>query len=212
MTELLIVIGIIVLLVTLAVPAWRLIGGDRSIDSAQNQVSALLARARTDAIALQEIRGVMFYRDPGTGRVGAVIVQARQEAITGSNPVILDILPDRDGLILPTGISLHTFIDTPVSAGNPPTRTNDGYLGFNKVNNIASSPLGEVQVAFGGVILFDAQGTLTSREYSFLSSYRSTTPTTFKITDLGALLFDKSGTAAFKRRSSNRFREASLHQ
>src|SRR3712207_1414993 len=57
LTELLVVIGLIVLVVTLAIPAFSVITGGRSIDAAENQVSALVARARADALGLQEPRG-----------------------------------------------------------------------------------------------------------------------------------------------------------
>src|SRR5262245_38098701 len=66
-TELLIVIGIIVLVIALAVPAFNVITGSKSIESANNQISAFLARARNEAIGLQEIRGIAFYPDPKQG-------------------------------------------------------------------------------------------------------------------------------------------------
>src|SRR3954447_12008766 len=73
LTELLVVIGLIVLLVTLAIPAFSIITGGRSIDSAQNQVSAILGRARADAVGLQEERGVFFYQETAGGRITAAI-------------------------------------------------------------------------------------------------------------------------------------------
>src|SRR5437879_1693251 len=63
LTEILIVIGIIVLLLALAVPTMRVLTGGRSVDAAENQLSAFLGRARGEAIALQQIRGVMLYKD-----------------------------------------------------------------------------------------------------------------------------------------------------
>src|SRR5438093_5929261 len=61
LTEILIVIALIVLILALAMPAFNFITGGRSQDAALNQISAFLARARTEAVGLQEIRGVMFY-------------------------------------------------------------------------------------------------------------------------------------------------------
>jgi prepilin-type N-terminal cleavage/methylation domain-containing protein len=163
LTELLVVIGIIVLLVTMAMPAWRLIGGENSIDAAQNQVSALLGRARTDALALQEGRGVMFYREADTGRVGAVIVRQRPEMVTSTGRgQVIDVLPDRDGLLLPVGIDLQAFVGAAAANG---VRSSDGYLGYNKP--AASEPLDS---PLGPVIMFDSKGKLDSREYQVVAA------------------------------------------
>src|SRR4051812_45083372 len=75
LTELLIVIGIIVLALALAVPALNLISGAKSTEAAQNVVGAMLAQARNDAIGMQEYRGVFFYQDPLTKQVKAALVQ-----------------------------------------------------------------------------------------------------------------------------------------
>src|SRR5438270_11443720 len=66
LTEILIILGIIVLRLALAVPAFNFIIGGRSVEGATNQISAFLSRARVDAIGLQEVRGVMFFLDPAT--------------------------------------------------------------------------------------------------------------------------------------------------
>jgi type II secretory pathway pseudopilin PulG len=76
-TELLIVIGIIVLVIALAVPAFNVITGSKSVESANNQISAFLARARNEAIGLQELRGIAFYPDPAQGG-RYVVVLVRQ--------------------------------------------------------------------------------------------------------------------------------------
>ena len=46
LTEILVVIGIIVLFIALAIPAMSAISGTRSIAGAENNLSALLARAQ----------------------------------------------------------------------------------------------------------------------------------------------------------------------
>jgi type II secretory pathway pseudopilin PulG len=74
LTELLIVIGIIVLFVTLALPAFNLISGGKSVAGAENELSALLARARNEAMGVQDYRGLAIYRDATTDRYGAAIV------------------------------------------------------------------------------------------------------------------------------------------
>src|SRR5437763_1445472 len=68
LTELLVVMGIIVLLALAAVPAIRFIMGSRSIESAQNLVAAMVSRARTQAIADKEPRGVFFFLNPANDR------------------------------------------------------------------------------------------------------------------------------------------------
>src|SRR5436190_15437159 len=75
LTEILIVIAIIVLLLALALPAFNFISGGRSVDGAMNGISAFLARARTEAVGLQEMRGVMFYIDPKSESEMMVLVK-----------------------------------------------------------------------------------------------------------------------------------------
>src|SRR5262245_2188336 len=108
LTEILIVIGIIVLVIALAVPALSVISGSRSIDGAENNISAMLGRARADALGLQKDTGVFFFVDPATERVTLVEVQA----VDGPSPlpadapeVYLDLVADRDWLALPKGVT-----------------------------------------------------------------------------------------------------------
>src|SRR5690349_1117299 len=68
LTEILIVIALIVLILAMAMPAFNFITGSRSEDAAMNQISAMMARARIEAVGLQEPRGVFFYVDPATQR------------------------------------------------------------------------------------------------------------------------------------------------
>lgn len=80
MAELLIVIGIIVIVLGLAVPAFNSITGTRSLDAAQNQIGAIVARARMEAIGLQQPRGVFFYLDSVNERYVAVLVRKMEFA------------------------------------------------------------------------------------------------------------------------------------
>ena len=77
--ELLVVIGIIVLMLGLGVAAFNQITGSRSIAMASNQVSAFLSLARSQAMqgnasAAGADGGVLFYRDPKTGRTAMTLV------------------------------------------------------------------------------------------------------------------------------------------
>jgi len=77
LNELLIVIAIIVLMIGLALPAFNALSGSRSLESAQNQVSAYLGQARAQAIGVQEARGVFFFLDTDPAKID----QARAESL-----------------------------------------------------------------------------------------------------------------------------------
>jgi type II secretory pathway pseudopilin PulG len=171
MTELLIVIGLIVLVIALAVPAFKAMTGGRSVDAAQNQLAAVLGVARSEAIAQQRVRGVMFYLDPATERVDVALVQEAIYTPTGSGapPVApdlyLDLVPDRDPLALPVGVGLQGIDNCELTAGPPPARTDDGYVGFNLLPGGGPPP--DRAVRYGGVILFDGNGRLINKTYGF---------------------------------------------
>ena len=159
LTEILIVIGLIVLVIALAMPAFNAMTGGRSIDAATNQLSAMLGRARMEAIGLQEPRGLLFYRDPATGRVAARLVRTGSTTATGVNFVSLDLTPS-DPMFLPVGVGLQ-LVDDSVSGGSG--SSDDRYIGFN-----AQFGSEKFETPVGGVILFDQSGRLTSRPYGFL--------------------------------------------
>jgi prepilin-type N-terminal cleavage/methylation domain-containing protein len=175
LTELLIVIGLIVLLIALAVPAFRAMTGGRSIDAAQNQLAAVLGAARAEAIGLQKVRGVLFYLDPATDRVNAAIV--REVGYSPLTPVAnppdyyLDLVPDRDPVALPVGIALQGVDSADMSGA---TRKDDGYIGFNPLNATPAPPGNDAsqRVQYGGVILFDGYGRVISKFYGFLLGER----------------------------------------
>jgi prepilin-type N-terminal cleavage/methylation domain-containing protein len=166
LSELLVVIVIIVLLLGLAVPAFNLMRGSRSVDSAENQISAMLGRARADAIGLQKPFGIMFFMDasssstgnPRDGRVGIAEVFAADfpNPANGGRDVYLDIAPDTEFVLLPPGVTVFALSD----GGNPVVR--DRYLGFNQTAGGSSSA-----TPIGGVILFGADGQLISRTFGF---------------------------------------------
>lgn len=86
LAELMIVISIIVLMLALAVPAFNFITGSKSQSSGNNQIAAILGRARSEAIGLQEVRGVFFFLEPTSGRYTAMMVRV-PDASTWSNTV-----------------------------------------------------------------------------------------------------------------------------
>lgn len=149
LVEILIVISLIVLILAMAMPAFNFITGGRSEDAATNQISAMLARARTEAVGLQEKRGVMFYLDPATDREMMVIVKEAVPvgAVNPNVGVWLDA-EDADHLPLPKGIGIQAANDAGSSA------VADRYIGFNVRTGTT--------VAVGSVILFDGSGRLVS--------------------------------------------------
>lgn len=150
LTEMLVVIAIIILFVTLAIPAISSITGTRSISAAENQISAVLARAREEAIGLQDYRGVMFYLDPREDRVVAILVRTADNQQQNSGVIYIDAVANRDFLMLPQGVRLQTICDD----------LKNRYFGFNP------APSSTEGVLYGGLILFDGQGRLVSKAYA----------------------------------------------
>jgi prepilin-type N-terminal cleavage/methylation domain-containing protein len=75
--ELMVAIGIIVIIMALAVPAYRFIVGNRSQDAAVNLIEAMLGRARGHAIGTQRHAGVVFFVNPVDQRVTMSVVVER---------------------------------------------------------------------------------------------------------------------------------------
>lgn len=169
LVEMLVVMGIIVLAIALAVPALKYLTGSKSEQAAQNAVSAMLARARSDAVALQQPQGVLFTIDQANDRVTLYqVVQAFQQG----GITFLDLTPDRDPLVLPPGVRAWTIKDTFVVPPAKDPFPNYTYLGFNNnTTGTASNAYTAIAVTdkalLGGVILFDAQGNLLVTPYGF---------------------------------------------
>lgn len=181
LVELLIVVAIIVLLIGLSVPALNLIRGTRSLDSAENQVSAMLGVARVEAIGRQQHRGVMFYYDPVNEVIKLALVQEADppSGVTTDVDLFLD-LADADALSLPKGVGAQ-IVDDPGT-----TAPNDRFIGYN--DTIANpSPTANTSILYGGVILFDRRGQLASKRYAF-----KTKNTNLIATSMGNLMFATS--------------------
>ena len=87
LTEILIVIALIVLIIALAVPAFSYITGSRSVDAGENLVSAMLSRARSQAMQSNRVAGVAFFRDTVKDRTAmALVVPAAQRNAVASEP------------------------------------------------------------------------------------------------------------------------------
>lgn len=184
LTEMLIVMGIIVLVALVAVPSFRALTGGRSTEAASNQISAALARARLDAVGLQEPRGILFFRDPDTQRVGMMEVRA----VNDQQPFEIDVAPDRDTLLLPAGVGLQTLDNYDGATAN----TQDQYVGFNKrtSRNAADTVPQSTVVPFGGLILFDRRGQLRSGTWAFRMHYTdAVVPANTRASEMGMFMY-----------------------
>lgn len=87
LTEVLVVIGIIVLVMAMAVPAFNYVSGARSQEAASNVVSAMVARARNMAVSNARHTGVFFRLDPITDRTTLYIVERDAGAARDPDPM-----------------------------------------------------------------------------------------------------------------------------
>ena len=216
LTELLIVMGVIILAVTLAIPAIRALTGSRSEQAAQNVLAGVLARARTEAIGLQEPQGVLFLIDPISDRVTCVQVVASpaQIPITGvsnssdvltvtgpfglASVIYLDLAPDHDPVTLPAGVRLQMLKEpvqmfTPQSTQQFRSPIAEQFLGFERLSTFfPGANVNPDPPRIGGVILFDGEGRITVKSYGFkvwdLFNNRQTA--------LGQMLFPQGTTPA----------------
>jgi type II secretory pathway pseudopilin PulG len=189
LTELLIVMGVIILAVTLAIPAIRALTGSRSEQAAQNVLAGVFARARTEAIGLQEPQGVLFLIDPISDRVTCVqvIASPAQVPITGNNNsdvltvvgpfslasvTYLDLAPDHDPVTLPAGVRLQ-MLKEPVQMFTPQSTQQfrspivEQFLGFEPLATFFPAAAGNTTPRVGGVILFDGEGRIAVKSYGF---------------------------------------------
>lgn len=192
LTELLIVIALIVLMIALAVPVFKALSGGRSTDAARNQISAVLGRARMEAIGLQRTTGILFIKD-GTNRIGMVLVTSSGSVVDpGDSSIIypgLDAVPEREILYLPVGVNVQTIDNAEISSTGK--RMDDSYIGFQKLAaNASSTSRSADNYRFGGVILFDGQGRLVSNAYAFRLAEPDPAqgPNAVRYTQLGEML------------------------
>src|SRR4051812_28794249 len=121
LSELLIVMAIIVLVAVLALPAFNLISGNRSAESAENKISAHLASTRSEAVGLQEPRGVIFFTDQLTNRttLAQVFFPPGQNVAPGQ-PQELNLFGNRDEMTLPTGVGIQAIPNGTGAGGTVP--------------------------------------------------------------------------------------------
>lgn len=189
LVEMLVVMGIIVLAITLAIPTIRFLTGSKSTQAAENTMAAVLARTRSDAIGLQQPEGVLFVLDQTTNRVTLLEVTQTVNSYDPPGVTYLDLVPDRDPLVLPPGVGAWTIKDTYVPSGttvaftdpfgvSSPNTSGYRYLGYNNDTSGGTYTGSTVtdKALIGGVILFDGQGNLLVTPYGFRLMNTSMTP------------------------------------
>ncbi|MGD0389436.1 MAG: prepilin-type N-terminal cleavage/methylation domain-containing protein [Tepidisphaeraceae bacterium] len=75
--EMITVLTIIIIVLAIAIPVWNALMGGTNLAAAQNQISAFLSNARTDAIYNRQTIGVFFFIDPKTTQTAMAEVQVQ---------------------------------------------------------------------------------------------------------------------------------------
>ena len=163
LTELLIAVAIFVVLIAMAAPVFRTLTGSRSIASGTNVLSATLNRVRMEAIGFQQHRGVLFYLDQNTGRVGMVTV-AESNAIPAdaemngygmgfdyTPEVWFDVVAGTESMLLPPGVGAE---------GHMSLGSTNRYIGFNRSYNLTSDYQINSLNRSGFIIAFTPDGRL----------------------------------------------------
>lgn len=135
--EMLVVISIIVIVVGMSIPLFRAMSTDRSVESGQNIVSAMLQRARSRALGLQSRRGIFFFEDQVTKKTAMVMVRIDDpSSAAGANPGanVLELDEESDEFqFLPSMVgSAFVLGATPVPTANS-ANGNGTALGANSL-------------------------------------------------------------------------------
>lgn len=145
LTELMVVIGIMVMLMAMAVPAFNALTGQRSVEMAQNQVSTALAQARMTALSTQKKTGILFFRD-AQDRVSIGIVQD-VGAVGGTTTRQIDLVAGQRITPLQKGTLIQTM-DV------------NGQYGFEPYSYLSDMNYGMGAQKILGLVLFDSKGRL----------------------------------------------------
>ncbi|HYE21723.1 MAG TPA: hypothetical protein VEA69_25005 [Tepidisphaeraceae bacterium] len=147
LTEVLVIIAVIVVVLAMAVPLFNVFSASRSVDGAENVLSAALQRARSRAIGMQERRGLFVFTDPATGNAAMVTVVLVNRANVPVPVVELELDPSgqqtSDTEPLPSGVGV-------------------AFMGRD-YNNASGTPLTFRPL---GLIVFDAYGRLEQLEFT----------------------------------------------
>lgn len=140
LTELLVVISIIVGMLAMAIPLYRVMSGSRSVEAGQNKMSAMLQRARARAIGMGDRRGVLFFKDQASGQMGMLLVKV-VEPNTDTDSYTVDLDEENTDLeLLPPGVGA-VLCGPAATAGKPK-------LAYRRVGLIAFDAVGRLQQVF----------------------------------------------------------------
>ncbi len=191
LAEMLIVISIIILFLAMALPAFNILSGSKSISGAENQVAAFVGRARAEALGVQAIRGVGFYENATTGRFGLAIVHqpfTDPTTLAAFNPNATSYSAGTYVTYQPSNTVLYyvakqNLTGTPVSP--PPVGGDDGnwaQTDANVIDATSDDDMLQLPAGVGAQLLNNCtfQGSTTTRTSNGYVSY-------------GAILFDGSG-------------------
>lgn len=192
--EMLVVISIIVLSLALAIPLFNVMSGDRSVDGAENIVSAMLQRARARAIGLQDRRGVFFFEDPKTKNVMMVVVRIYDSPPTMTTPgLYIDVDPQ-----LPEAQSLPVGVGAAFIVGKTSASANTSYAKLGLVSFDALGRFEPLNYNFEPNRNPAGSGASVLQNQYFLdNTYRitATPPSEVSKSHLGLMLFDKKSFA-----------------
>lgn len=209
--ELLVVMGIITLIIAFALPAFRFMSGEKSVEAGQNVLAAMLGTARADAIGVQQPKGIVVYRESSTGRLAAAFVEFKQPPmawaanttystgdyvtqnsntyacllpnvgisatndpatstvywqlvdktanvapimapfvhLTAPSPIVIDLVGDRDRVLMPTGIDVRGAGNTAINNGITSRYFNPTVVMFDSNGMLATMPF---EILFGGAM------------------------------------------------------------
>ena len=200
--EMLVVIGIIVMAMTLAIPAIRSLTGSRSQEATQNMVTTALGSARARAMAMQRVTGIMFCVDSSTDRVNCAMVEETPQEPTDPTDVTityLNLVQDVDPITLPAGLRVFAMKDTLSPQLNPSNRFQEyftgRYMGYDSpgANTPPAAQDPTVLCAPGGVILFDSTGRLCFKTYGWRLNAPASGASPAQLTSLGTLIYGTAG-------------------
>jgi hypothetical protein len=155
LVEIVVVLALITALIVMTMPLFRALTGSRSVEGAQTRLAGFLGQARAEAIKRQGVAGVLFLREPSTGRLVAAIVQGHQDR----GALELELAePPRDFLLLPAGVTVQLLYHR--QPGYEINGFQQKWVGLNpfELNGMDSTPV-------GGAILFNGRGHLIVRDY-----------------------------------------------
>lgn len=126
--ELLVVISVMIILMAMMLPAIKSMTRNNSQKQAVNQITSLLANARTTAVVQHKLAGLVIYEDPelvGQSSTQLIVLSSTAQEVTSSGSTVtlyrFNRAPRSGPITLPKGITVAMLDDS----GTTPFRTSD---------------------------------------------------------------------------------------